>query len=163
MPLQIHQNLNTSLQHLKKIHWLPIEQRIDYKLLLTYKNFKFSNLIIFTIVSLFLLTLCLQNHLIHRFCPERRCLTVGRRSRDLRPLSCDRSVTFSKIFPIAWNVKKTLFDSWPTAARTPTPVAPIEGGWGAVAPQDSPKEFLLLDSLIQCSIYVHEYQAYSTF
>ena len=30
---------------------------------------------------------------------EKRCLTVGRRSRDLRPLSRDRSVTFHKIFP----------------------------------------------------------------
>ena len=33
------------------------------------KSFKFSNLPIFTIVFLFLLTLCLQDHLIHRFCP----------------------------------------------------------------------------------------------
>ena len=30
--------------------------------------------------------------------PKRRCLTVGRRSRDLRPLSRDRSATFFKIF-----------------------------------------------------------------
>ena len=56
---------------LKKLHWLPIKQRIDYKLcLLTYKTHKFSNLPIFTIVFLFLLTLCLQDHLIHRFCPS---------------------------------------------------------------------------------------------
>ena len=34
------------------------------------KHFKFSNLPIFTIVYLFLLTLCLQDHLIHRFCPS---------------------------------------------------------------------------------------------
>ena len=34
------------------------------------KRFKFSNLPIFTIVFLFLLTLCLQDHLIHRFCPS---------------------------------------------------------------------------------------------
>ena len=34
------------------------------------KHFKFSNLPIFTIVFLFLLTLCLQDHLIHRFCPS---------------------------------------------------------------------------------------------
>ena len=30
---------------------------------------------------------------------KKRCLTVGWRSRDLRPLSRDRSATFSKIFP----------------------------------------------------------------
>ena len=30
---------------------------------------------------------------------KKRCLTVGRRSRDLRPLSRDRSETFFKIFP----------------------------------------------------------------
>ena len=30
---------------------------------------------------------------------KKRCLTVGRRSRDLRPLSSDRSVTFFKMFP----------------------------------------------------------------
>ena len=30
---------------------------------------------------------------------KKRCLTVGRRSRDLRPLSRDRSVIFFKIFP----------------------------------------------------------------
>ena len=34
------------------------------------KHFKFSNLPIFPIVHLFLLTLCLQDHLIHRFCPS---------------------------------------------------------------------------------------------
>ena len=58
---------------LKKLHWLPIKQRIDYKLhvFLHIKRFKFSNLPIFTIVVfLFLLTLCLQDHLIHRFCPS---------------------------------------------------------------------------------------------
>ena len=39
MSLQIHQNLNTSYQYSKKLHWLPIKQRIDYKLcLLTYKT-----------------------------------------------------------------------------------------------------------------------------
>ena len=83
---------------------------------------------------------------------QKRCLTVSRRSRDLRPLSRDRSATFFKIFPnclkrpknvvwqsadgrvtsdhcrvtvqrlfsklffIAWNVQKTLFDSRPTVA-----------------------------------------------
>ena len=37
--LQILQNINTSHQHWKKLHWLPIKQRIDYKLcLLTYKT-----------------------------------------------------------------------------------------------------------------------------
>ena len=63
---------------LKKLHWLPIKQRIDYKLCLyTYKRFKFSNLPIFTIVFLFLLTLCLQDHLIHRFCPSIMCPRQG--------------------------------------------------------------------------------------
>ena len=37
--LQIHQNLNTLHQYSQKLHWLPIKQRIDYKLcLLTYKT-----------------------------------------------------------------------------------------------------------------------------
>ena len=36
---------------------------------------------------------------------QKRCLTVGRRSSDLRLLSRDRSVTFSKFSPIAWNAK----------------------------------------------------------
>ena len=50
---------------------------------------------------------------------EKRCLTVGRRSRDLRLLSRDRSATFFKIFnQIAWNVRKTLFDSRPTVRMT---------------------------------------------
>ena len=51
------------------------------------------------------------------------CLTVGRRSRDLPPLSRDRSVTFSKCFPIACNIEKSLFDSRPTVAWPPTTVA----------------------------------------
>ena len=90
---------------------------------------------------------------------QKRCLTVSRRSRDLRPLSRDRSATFfkkisnclkrpknvvwqsadgrvtsdhcrvtvqrlfSKIFLIAWNVQKALFDSRPTVAWPPTTVA----------------------------------------
>ena len=89
---------------------------------------------------------------------KKSCLTVGRRSRDLRPLSRDRSVTFfnkfpnclerpknvvwqsadgrvtsdhcrgtvqwlfSKKFQIAWNVRKTFFDSRPTVAWPPTTV-----------------------------------------
>ena len=36
---------------------------------------------------------------------NKSCLTVGRRSRDLRPLSRDRSVTLSKFFLVAWNVQ----------------------------------------------------------
>ena len=37
--LQTLQNINTSHQHSKNLHWLPIKQRIDYKLcLLTYKT-----------------------------------------------------------------------------------------------------------------------------
>ena len=54
---------------------------------------------------------------------QKRCLTVVRRSRDLRPLSRDRSATFSKKFLITWNVQKTLFDSRPTVAWPPTTVA----------------------------------------
>ena len=58
---------------LKKLHCLPIKQRIDYKLcLLTYKTLKFSNLTIFTIIFLFFFTVCLQDHLIHRFCPSHK-------------------------------------------------------------------------------------------
>ena len=54
---------------LKKLHWLPIKQRIDYKLwLLTHKTLQIQQPT-FKIVFLFLLTLCLQDHLIHRFCP----------------------------------------------------------------------------------------------
>ena len=54
---------------------------------------------------------------------KKRCLTVSRRSRDLRPLSRDRSATFFKFSQIAWNVQKTLFDSRPTVAWPPTTVA----------------------------------------
>ena len=100
-------------------------------------------------------SLSLPLSLIHAY----MCLTVSRRSRDLRPLSRDRSVTFfkkisnclkrpknvvwqsadgrvtsdhcrvtvlwffSKKFQIAWNVRKTLFDSRPTVAWPPTTVA----------------------------------------
>ena len=52
---------------------------------------------------------------------EKICLTVGQRSRDLRPLTVQR--LFSKNFRIAWNVEKTLFDSRPTVAWPPTTVA----------------------------------------
>ena len=54
---------------------------------------------------------------------KKRCLTVIQRSRDLRPLSRDLQWLFSKFFRIAWNVKKTLFDSHPTVAWPPTTVA----------------------------------------
>ena len=47
---------------------------------------------------------------------ESEYLTVGRRSRDLRPLSRDRSVTFFKIFPNYLKHLKTLLDSRPTVA-----------------------------------------------
>ena len=45
----------------------------------------------------------------------KRCLTVGRRSRELQPLSRDRSVTFfKKKIQIAWNVyKRCLTVAWP--------------------------------------------------
>ena len=55
---------------------------------------------------------------------RKRCLTVGQRSRDLRPLSRDRSATFfSKNFWIVWNVEKTIFYSRPTVAWPPTTLA----------------------------------------
>ena len=54
---------------------------------------------------------------------KKRCLTVGRRSRDLRPLSRDRSATFFKMFPNCLKRPRTLFDSQPTVAWPPTTVA----------------------------------------
>ena len=54
---------------------------------------------------------------------KKRCLTVGRRSRDLRPLSRDRSATFFKFFSNCSKRPKTLFDSQPTVAWPPTNVA----------------------------------------
>ena len=47
---------------------------------------------------------------------QKRCLTVSRRSRDLRPLSRDRSATFFKKFSNCLKRPKTLFDSRPTVA-----------------------------------------------
>ena len=56
---------------LKKLHWLPIKQRIDYKLcLLTYKTLQIQQPTYLYNSLFFLLTLCLQDHLIHRFCPS---------------------------------------------------------------------------------------------
>ena len=52
------------------------------------------------------LSLSLFISFIHYYIHAYMCLTVGRRSRDLRPLSRDRSVTFSEFFQIAWNVEK---------------------------------------------------------
>ena len=54
---------------------------------------------------------------------KKRCLTVGRRSRDLRTLSRDSSATFFKKFPYRLKRPKTLFDSCPTVAWPPTTVA----------------------------------------
>ena len=54
---------------------------------------------------------------------KKRCWTVSRRLRDLRPLSRDRSATFFKIFPNCLKRQKTLFDSQPTVAWPPTTVA----------------------------------------
>ena len=67
--LQIHQNLNTSCQYSKNYIGFQSNNAsiINYVFLHT-KHFKFNNLPICTIASLFLLTLCLQDHLIHRFC-----------------------------------------------------------------------------------------------
>ena len=47
-------------------------------------------------------SLSLINNYIHAY----MCLTVGRQSRDHRPLSRDPSVSFTKSFLIAWNVRK---------------------------------------------------------
>ena len=69
--LQIHQNLNTLHQYSKNyIGFQSNNASITNCAFLHIKHFKFSNLPIFTIVFLFLLTLCLQDHLIHRFCPS---------------------------------------------------------------------------------------------
>ena len=46
------------------------------------------------------------------------CLTVGRQSRDHRPLSRDPSVSFYKKFPNSLKRPKTLFDSQPTVVVT---------------------------------------------
>ena len=55
---------------LKKLHWLPIKQRIDYKIcLLTYKTLTHNNLHIFTIVFHFRHILFLHDLLIHLFFP----------------------------------------------------------------------------------------------
>ena len=51
------------------------------------------------------------------------CLTVGRQSRDLRPLSRDRSATFFKKISNCLKRPKTLFDSRPTVAWPPNTVA----------------------------------------
>ena len=51
------------------------------------------------------------------------CLTVGRQSRDHRPLSRDPSVSFYKKFSNCLKRPKTLFDSQPTVAWPPTTVA----------------------------------------
>ena len=47
---------------------------------------------------------------------KKRCLTVGRQSRDLRPRSRDRSATFFKKISICLKRRKTLFESRPTVA-----------------------------------------------
>ena len=55
---------------LKKLHWFPIKQRIDYKLCLSHtKHSQINNLHIFTIVFHFRHTLFLQDLLIHSFFP----------------------------------------------------------------------------------------------
>ena len=69
--LKINQNLNTLHQYSKNyIGFQSNNASITNCVFLHIKRFKFSNLPIFTIVFLFLLTLCLQDHLIHRFCPS---------------------------------------------------------------------------------------------
>ena len=54
---------------------------------------------------------------------KKRCLTVGRRLRDLRPLSRDCSANFFKKISNCLKRPKTLFDSQPTVAWPPTTVA----------------------------------------
>ena len=54
---------------------------------------------------------------------KKRCLTVGRRSPDLRPLSRDRSATFFKIFPNRLKRPKNVVWHRPTVAWPPTTVA----------------------------------------
>ena len=54
---------------------------------------------------------------------KKRCLTAGRRSRDLRSLLRDRSATFLEKFSNCLKCSKTLFDSRPTVAWPPTTVA----------------------------------------
>ena len=54
---------------------------------------------------------------------KERCLTVGRRSRDLNHCRVTVQRLFSKFSQIAWNVLKTLFDSRRTVAWPPTTVA----------------------------------------
>ena len=70
--LQIHQNLMNTLHQYSKnyIGFQSNNVSITNCAFLHIKRFKFSNLPIFTIVFLFLLILCLQDHLIHRFCPS---------------------------------------------------------------------------------------------
>ena len=69
--LQMHQNLNTSHQYSKNyIGFQSNNASITNCVFLHIKRFKFSNLPIFTIVFLLLLALCLQDNLIHRFCPS---------------------------------------------------------------------------------------------
>ena len=72
MSLQIHQNLNTLHQYSKNyIGFQSNNASITNCAFSHIKRFKFSNHIpIFTVVFLFLLTLCPQDHLIHRFCPS---------------------------------------------------------------------------------------------
>ena len=71
--LQIHQNLNTLHQYSKNYIGFQSNNAsiTNCVLILTYKTLQIQQPIpIFTIVYLFLLTLCLQDHLIHRFCPS---------------------------------------------------------------------------------------------
>ena len=126
---------------------IPLRQRFAVQMQRSIRSLSLSSLPLS-------LSLSLINNYIHAY----MCLTVGRQSRDHRPLSRDPSVLFTKsfllletsknvvwqssdgrvtsdhcrvtvqrlffkIFPIAWNVQKTLFDSQPTVAWPPTTVA----------------------------------------
>ena len=70
-------------------------------------------------LSLLSPSLSLINNYIHAY----MCLTVGRQSRDHRPLSRDPSISFYKKFPNCLKRRKTLFDSRLTVAWPPTTVA----------------------------------------
>ena len=67
--LQTLQNINTSHQYSKKLHWLPIKESITNSVFSHTKHSQINNLHIFTIVFHFRHILFLQDLLIHLFFP----------------------------------------------------------------------------------------------
>ena len=68
-----HVVTNTSKSHQYSKNYIGFQSNnasITNCVVLHSKHSKFSNLPIFTVVFLFLLTRCLQDHLIHLFCPS---------------------------------------------------------------------------------------------